>query len=318
MNKGLIITAGLAITALLATGYLYAQRSSRIAADPVRSSGCKQPSVPQYVATIPPLAAILRELCRGRADVVTLLQPGASPHTYEPKPSDLKRVMRSRGFFYVDERLDGWATGLSAENRIRVLDSVPEDCRLHLAQSCCPTLHAEPGHVHEPIIDPHFWLDPCVVRDSLPGILDSLCRLDPEGRSLYEANTARFTEKLTEMDQELHAMIDPLRGSKVATTHQSFQYLCSQYGLDVIMVVTDSPGKEPSPRRIEELARQARDEHLQAIYSEPQIPRGAANMLSEASGVPLYELDPVGGCRGRCGYRELILYNAQVLVDSLK
>jgi zinc transport system substrate-binding protein len=304
------------MVALLAGGYFYMQRSS-LAADPVRASTPARQVLPQYVVTIPPLGAIMRELCRGQASVEVLLQPGASPHTYEPKPSDLKKVIQATGFFYVDEQLDGWATGLGAKHRIKLLDMVPDDCQLKLAQSCCPKEHAQPGHVHVEIVDPHFWLDPCVVRACLPGILASLCELDPDGRAVYEENGARFAQKLDEMDRELHAMIDPLRGSKVATAHQSFQYLCHQYGLEVAMVVTDSPGKEPSPRRIEELARQAREQGIKAIYSEPQIPRGAANMLSEASGVPLYELDPVGGCRGRCGYRELILYNAQVLVDSL-
>lgn len=316
-SKGIIIAAVLAI---MAGGlFAYSQYGRSCNAKDAYLPGAVPAGAPQYVATIPPLAAILRELAEGRAEVHTLLKPGASPHTYEPKPSDLKRVMQGSGFFYVDERLDGWATDLQSEHRVKVMDLVPEDCLLHMENDCCPKKHAEEGHDHhEAIVDPHFWLDPCVVRDSLPGLVDVLSTLDPDGRETYEANAADFRERLTAMDIRVHGMIDPLRGSLVATSHPSFQYLCNQYGLEVAMVVTDSPGKEPSPRQLERLAREAREKGVKAIYGEPQIPHQAAQLLSEASGVPLYELDPVGGCDRTCGYEDLILYNAQVLVASLK
>ncbi len=315
MSKGAIIAAALASLALAVFAY------SQYGKDSSGCSGIPAPAVsatPEFVATIAPLAAILREVCGGRAKVHTLLKPGASPHTYEPVPSDLKRVMQASGLFYVDERLDGWATNLQSKHPVKMMELVPEDCLLHMEQECCPQEHAKAAHVHsDPIVDPHFWLDPCVVRDSLPGLVDTLCELDPSGRPTYEANARRFREHLTDMDSKIHSMIDPLRGSRVATTHPSFQYLCNQYGLEVALVVTDSPGKEPSPKQMESLVRQVRELGIQAIYSEPQIPQHAAKMLSEASGVPLYELDPVGGCSERCEYDELILYNAQVLVASL-
>ena len=312
----IIVLAVFDVLAAALFGYSQISRDSNANQDAQQLAGN---SDPEYVATIAPLAAILRELCDGRAEVHTLLKPGASPHTYEPKPSDLKRVVNASGFFYVDEMLDGWAAGLSNEHRVRTMDLVPEKCRLMMTSECCPKKHAEEGHAHhEPVLDPHFWLDPCVVRDSLHGLVEILSQLDPEGAEIYSANAEDFSIRLKEIDVEMHEMIDPLRGSKVATAHPSFQYLCHQYGLEVAMVVTDSPGKEPSPRQMERLAREARETGVQAIYAEPQIPQTAARMLSEASGIALYELDPVGGCEQRCDYDELILYNAQVLVASLK
>ncbi|MEZ5336636.1 MAG: metal ABC transporter substrate-binding protein [bacterium] len=302
---------------MAAFGYLHYERERLIAEE--LGPACVSTSQPCYVATIAPLAAILNELTVGRAEVVTMLPAGASPHTYEPRPSDLRGVMHASGFFYVDERLDGWAADLPAKQKVHVLELVPDDCLLHLETDCCPKEHESRGHKHhDPVVDPHFWLDPCVVRNTVPELVKVLAELDPHGAEIYAANAEEFSRHLTEMDREVHDLIDPIRGSRVATTHPSFQYLCKQYGLEVALVVTDSPGKEPSPRQMENLSREAKELGVKAIYSEPQIPQNAARMLSEASGLPLYELDPVGGCAERCSYDELILYNAQVLAASLK
>lgn len=315
-TKVIIISAAIALLAMASFGYYKYEQHQR----ELEQLGptCAAMSQPCFVATIAPLAAILNELAVGRAEVITMLPPGASPHTYEPKPSDLRSVMHAGAFFYVDDKLDGWAADLPAKKKINVLSLVPEDCLLTMETACCPSEHEEGGHHHDPVIDPHFWLDPCVVRNTVPQLVSILSELDPNGKDIYQANADAFREHLVDVDRQVRALVGPLKGSKVATTHPSFQYLCDEYGLEVTMVVMDSPGKEPSPKQMEKLSREAKEKGVKAIYSEPQIPRSAAEMLSKASGVPLYELDPVGGCDERCDYDELILYNAQVLAASLK
>ena len=79
----------------------------------LHASACQEQQVSQaYVVTIPPLAAILSEVAGTRMEVTTLLAAGASPHTYEPRPSDVVAAEQALCLFYAHESIDGWAAAL--------------------------------------------------------------------------------------------------------------------------------------------------------------------------------------------------------------
>jgi ABC-type Zn uptake system ZnuABC Zn-binding protein ZnuA len=268
---------------------------------------------PRYVVTGHPLEAILGELTRGRAEVDNLLPAGASPHTYEPVPSDLRRAESATALFFVSPSLDGWAARLPARDKIEVLALVPRDARL-------PDLEVHETHAGETEAggDPHFWTDPLLVKAVVPGLVEQLCRLDPAGADLYRRNGAHFTEQLDVLHAEISRRLAPLAGRPVVLFHPSFQYLIHRYGLELAGVVEPSPGKEPTPRRLEHIVQLVRRRGVKAVFGEPQLPRRAAENVAEAAGVKLFLLDPMGGVPGRLTYAELLNYNARVLVEALQ
>jgi ABC-type Zn uptake system ZnuABC Zn-binding protein ZnuA len=110
---------------------------------------------PVYVTTIPPLAAILGEVAGERAEVKSLLAPGASPHTYEPKPSDMKAVEKAKGLFFAQENVDGWALSFAQANRIEMFQLVPEDVRHEM-----PAGRHDDSRRGKDAPDGHFWTSP--------------------------------------------------------------------------------------------------------------------------------------------------------------
>lgn len=265
----------------------------------------------RYVATIPPVAAILREIVADRGQVNCLLQPGASPHTYDPSPSDAATAERCAALFWVDPMLDGWVTSLEAPERIALFEMVPEKIRLGLA-----TDHH--GRQDDSATwDPHFWTSPMAVKAILPALAERLGSLDPVGASTYEANAGRFSEELDDLHESVLEIMEPFAGEALLVFHPSFQYFTHDYGLTTAGVIEPSPGREPSPRYLVELMRVIEEHDVKAIFTEPQLPRAPGEMLSQETGLPLYVLDPLGGSEGRDTYTELILYNAEVLRDAL-
>ena len=63
----------------------------------------------KYVTTIHPFHEILKNITGARGEVHRILPPGASPHTYELRPSDLRIVATATALFYGSENLDAWA-----------------------------------------------------------------------------------------------------------------------------------------------------------------------------------------------------------------
>ncbi len=64
------------------------------------------------VASILPVAYLAQELGGERVRVDLLVPPGASPHTFEPVPSDMIKLRRARLFLRVGANLDGWTDRL--------------------------------------------------------------------------------------------------------------------------------------------------------------------------------------------------------------
>ena len=91
-------------------------------------SACQRVAEPQQtllLATIPPLGYILEEVAGDSATVEVLLPAGASPHAFEPRPSDARRAQQAVALVYVSDELDGWAARLDCSRRIALLDLVP-------------------------------------------------------------------------------------------------------------------------------------------------------------------------------------------------
>ena len=278
-----------------------------IAAAALAAAAPARAAAPRFAATCHPAAAVLRELAAGRAEVTTLLPAGASPHTYEPQPSDIKNVAGAKALFYVSPLLDGWATRIGAAKTIDMIHLVPPALRLR-------NLEEEEG----PGDDPHFWTDPLVVKATLGPLAEELARLDPPGAAAYRANAVRFAARLDALDREMAAILAPVRGRALLLFHPSLQHLAKRYGLPIAGVVEPSPGKEPTPRYLQKVLRIVKEKQVRAVFGEPQLPRRAVDVVAEAAGIKSGLVDPMGGVPGRTTYEELMRWNARALAEALR
>ncbi len=306
--------------------------------------GCQSKSAgPLFVVTGNPLAAIVKELAGANSEVYTLVPPGVSPHTFAPKPSDLYKVQAAEALFFVSPEMDGWAATLSAKNKIEILDMIPKELLLEFAPHSHDTTdtthtdHSHAGHDHEghnhaekpaekdnkdseqdTVYDPHFWTDPLTVKALLPALADTLAKIDPENAEKYRSNAEIFAGRLDVLHRQLRAELKPVMGRPVFLFHPSFRYMLKRYKMFYAGAIEEFPGSEPSPKYIAELVKRIEGTGARAVFTEPQLPEAPAKTISEAAGVPLYTLDPVGGVKGRKSYSDLMIYNAKVLKKALR
>lgn len=268
---------------------------------------------PRYVTTIHPFQQILQEVVGARGTVEAIVPPGASPHTYELRPSNLRNAANALALFYGAEDLDAWATRIPVANRIELLALVPDSLKLELSSE-----HAHEDHAHHTGIDPHFWPDPVVVKALLPGLVNQLNRLDPAGANLYTKNAAIFAGKLDELQHEIAQQLAGVRGKTVMLSHPFFSYFFYRFQIRLSDEIEKIPGKEPTPRELKMLIDAVHQNQIKAIFYHSQLPDLAARLVAESSGIPLIELDPLGGRPGRVSYFELLRYNAQIVLEALK
>ena len=269
----------------------------------------------KVVASIAPLADFVRQVGGPKVEVVLLLPPGASPHTYEPTPKAIHEIAQARIFFKIGSGLEFWADRMikAAAAKIVIVDSssgVDLIRRSYDDHTVSREDHAN--------TDPHIWLDPVICMEIIHKIETALSKADPSNASYYKSNAMAYREKLRILDREIAGRTKAFRTREYVTFHPAWNYFSRRYGLKVAAVIEEGPGKEPSPRQVKRIIEALKRLNTRVIFAEPQFsPKVAETIAREAGGQVLF-LDPVGGQQQRETYIEMMKYNLAIMEKALK
>lgn len=264
------------------------------------------------VTSLYPLADWVRQIAGSAVEVYALLPPGASPHTFEPTPQDAERTARASLLVVIGLGLDDWARRLSASEHIRTL--VLGD-RVETMPNVNPD---EPDEVGSP--DPHVWLDPLRAAQMVAALTDELASLAPTSQAQIRRRSAAYQSRLQQFAQTMTEACRPYAGRRIVTTHAGYDYFLARCGLPPARVIVPFPGKEPSARYLENLARQARQDNLRVLFTEPQISPKAAQVLAQEIGGQVLLLDPLGNPHDptRDTYLKVVQFNLDQLLNGLQ
>ena len=282
-------------------------------------SGCSKSAddKPLFMATTYPVYVILAELTGDAAKVDYIVPTGASPHTYLPKPGDIKKTSKALGLFYIADNFDGWISGIPTENKIKLLDMIPDDNLIYFSCNHDHSMDAE-NHNHSSEIDPHFWLDPLTVKAMIGELTEKLVLLFPAGEKQFKSNAEKFSNELDEINKQLESILRELEGKELFLHHPSFNYLINRYNLVYAGSIEESPGKEPSPKFLTKLVGDIKQSGVKSIFSEPQLNGKTARVIAREAGVNLFEINPEGNSTTMNTYRDLLIKNAQIINKALK
>ncbi len=269
------------------------------------------PAEPLSVAaTIVPLGDFCRQIGGDLVRVQVLIPPGASPHAFEPAPSVMARASQARVFVYIGAGLEPWATKLlrsrSPENLVVVeaargiplLGMAPHHHEPHAAEAEDRDDH-HPGqadtHESHLVGNPHIWLDPVLAQEICRKIAAAFIQADPGHRAQYEANLGTYLAALAELNREIEAKERTWRLRDFVDFHPSFSYFARRYKLHEVGTVEEAPGREPTPRHLQDLVTAIRRYGIKVVFAEPQLNPRVAEVIAQEAGVKVLRLDPMGG-----------------------
>ena len=244
----------------------------------------------KVVTTLFPLYDFTRNIAGGKAHITLLLPPGVEPHSFEPKPGDMLRVMAADLFIFSGGSMEPWAAGIlkGVENK----ELVVVDCSkgVDLAEQEEASDGDSHGHGHGKI-DPHIWLDLSKAQVMVDNILEGMVTKDPTNREYYRANAEKYKAKLREMDQEYRRALSTCKKHMfVHGGHFAFGYLARRYNLQYISAYHGSPDAEPTPRRLIELKNVLKRLQLHYVFYEELITPRIAEIISRETGASLLKL----------------------------
>ncbi|MBF0464511.1 MAG: zinc ABC transporter substrate-binding protein [Nitrospirae bacterium] len=237
----------------------------------------------KITASFYPLAFIAQSVAGSNAEVINMTPTGVEPHEFEPKLSTLKGVYSSRLFIYNGAGVDLWAEKLSVDLKKKGIETVNMTSHMTLLK------------VEGKSADPHFWLDPVLVKKEVEVIRDALIKIDPAGRATYEKNAADISSKLNTLNSKFVTGLKTCKHKDIIVTHSAFQYMAARYGLNVFSILGLSTLEEASPKKLAELSNIVKEKKMKYVFYESLVSPKLAETLANEAGVKTLTLNPCEG-----------------------
>lgn len=268
----------------------------------------RAPGAVRIVVTIPPLLWPVREMAPEGAEITLLAPPGAGCEGVEMTPGQVVALERADLVVMVGLGREGSVQRmLEGHDRPFVsMDSAlgaGETPRGAGSQDGASGEAAQPGFTQEPehgSIDPHAWLDPAVMREFSVrlsyALADAVARAggDERDAARVAAGLERVVGECRAVDQEYAERLRLLSPRVIVTQHNAFGYVARRYGLKVAAVIRPMHDVEPTPGDLQRAAQAVRENHLGAVFVEPQLAPDAARRIAEVTGARVLTLDPLG------------------------
>ncbi len=284
------------------------------------TSGIASSGTLDVVASTSFLADIAQNVAGDRFTVGSLVPRGTDPHAFEPTPSDLKAVAGADLVIINGAGLEG--------PLLTTLENAVGDTPIVDASAGLQTRTPKPG---EPALaagetDPHFWLDPELVKTYVHNIEAAFSKADPAGAATYAANAEAYDARLDALDAWIKKQVAqvPQADRKLVMDHASHGYFADRYGFTIVGTVIPSAATSESPtaRQLSDLTRTIRETGVKAIFVEAGENPQLAEQIGAETGVKVvtdlldHSLTAADGPAPT--YIDMMKYDTRRIVEALR
>ncbi|MCC7576808.1 MAG: zinc ABC transporter substrate-binding protein [Methanomethylovorans sp.] len=256
--------------------------------------------------SILPQAEFVEHIGGDKVRTVVMIPAGASAHTYEPTPSQLKDLSEAEVYVKVGSGVDFelvWMDKLLSVNpdmylvnsskgiQLRIMgEHEHEEEHDHEEAENKSEEHIEKEHEHIGL-DPHVWTSPQEAKIMVKNIYDGLVAVDPENEDTYKQNYDAYIAKLDEADAKLKAVLAGKEGTSFIVYHPAWGYLADDYGLHEISIEVE--GKEPSAQDMQKLIDEAKEKGIKVIFVQKGFSTSSAQTIARQIDGEVVEIDPL-------------------------
>jgi zinc transport system substrate-binding protein len=235
------------------------------------------------VVSILPQAEFVEKVGGDKVQVAVIVPPGASPHTYEPAPSQLGELSKAKMYAKAGSGIEfelSWMDKIISLNK----DMLVIDCSKGI------TLMKSEDE-DEPGMDAHIWTSVRNAKIMVENIYEGIIKVDAANKEYYESNKDKYIKELDELDKEITQIISEKNNKEFIVYHPAFAYFSRDYDLKQIPV--EQGGKEPTPKWIERLIEEAKEKNITVIFASPEMSTKSAEVIANEIKGTVVLIDPL-------------------------
>lgn len=289
----------------------------------------------RVLTSIKPLQLIAAAVQDGVGEPEVLLPPGASPHHYALRPSDVRRVRDADLLYWIGPDMEAFLPRvLSGRDKPQVaVQDLPGMTLRHFGDGDGEHDHDHDAHEHEAdsgdlghdhdhrpgSLDAHLWLAAANAKVIAARMAADLSKLDAANAERYAANLNAFEARLDALDGRIRPQLAALQGKPYFVFHEAFDYFEATYGLKHAGVFSVLTEVQPGARHVAAMRERLQQTGPSCVFSEPPLRPRLAETLTAGLPVKLAELDALGGTLpvDANGYEHLLQNLANGLTECL-
>ena len=282
------------------------------------SSSESESSGLKVIAAFYPLEFVAKTIGGDLISVENMTPPGVEPHDLELTPKQITTLDDADLLLYV--------AGFQPALEEAATQSAPANSLDVMAINGLNLLGAtEDGHNHdeeahsdeEMVSDPHVWLDPERLIVVAKAVAAKLSEVDPDNSETYATNLTAFVEQLEGLDADFTSGLASCERRLIVTSHAAFGYLADAYNLEQEAISGLSPESEPTPKRLNEIGKEAKADGTTTIFFETLASPKVAQTLADDLNISAAVLDPIEGIGEGQTYFSIMESNLEALRKAL-
>jgi len=268
----------------------------------------------KVVTTFTILADMASNVAGDRADVVSIIKPGAEVHQYQPTPKDIVGAQDAKLILRNGLNLELWF-----EKFLANLSGVPS---VTVSDGVEPMGISQGPYSGKP--NPHAWMSPENAKIYVDNIARAMAEADPANADAYKANAERYKAEIDAAAAPVREVLASIPEGRrwLVTSEGAFSYLARDFGLKELYLWPINADQQGTPQQVRAVIDKVREHNIPAVFSESTVPDGPAKQVARETGANyggvLY-VDSISTADGPVPtYLDLIRVTANTIAEGLK
>ena len=263
------------------------------------------------VVSILPQQTFVEKIGGDKVNVIAMVKPGSNPHSYEPKPSQMRDISNADIYFPIGFGFeDTWLSKFANQNKnMKFIEMTKDVQRImmkkhnhhHADEHKEDANHDEhkdhdENKEHDEKVtykeDPHTWTSPENVKIMAKNIYDTLVQVDSSNKEYYLNNYNNFVNEINQTDKKIKEIFSKIpKNSKFMVFHPAWGYFAKDYNL--VQFPIEVEGKEPKPKMLKRIIEEAKKENIKAIFTQSEFSDKSAKVIADELKIKVIKETPL-------------------------
>ena len=268
----------------------------------------------KVVTTFTILADMAANVAGDKADVVSIIKPGAEVHNYQPTPKDIVRAQDAGLILRNGLNLELWF-----EKFLANLSGVPS---VTVSDGVEPMGISQGPYSGKP--NPHAWMSPENAKLYVDNIARAMAEADPANSDAYMANASAYKARIDAAAAPVREVLASIPEERrwLVSSEGAFSYLARDFGLKELYLWPINADQQGTPQQVRAVIDTVRANNIPAVFSESTVPDGPAKQVARETGAKyggvLY-VDSISDAGGPVPtFLDLLKVTANTIAEGLK
>ena len=266
--------------------------------------------------TLLPYYSFVANIVKDRAEVIPIVKAeGFDSHTYQPKVEDIERASK------VDAIV---VNGVGHDEFVyKIIDAVDKKKKpIVINANKDVSLMPVAGTLgNEKIMDSHTFISITAAIQQVHNITKELIKLDPKNKDFYLANSREYVKKLRKLKTDALKEVQDVNGTdvRVATFLGGYNYLLSEFGIDVKAVLEPTHGSQISMSSLQKMIEKIKKEKIEVIFGEKNYSDEYVSIIKNETGIEVRKLEHLTtGAYRADSFEKFIKVDLDEVVSAIK